>query len=597
MPRSTRKLAAPAGLVTVLLAGWCGTALAAEPGTGPQLASAATQAAMAANAPDHDDESDYVWNDAQVAPIALNGASATSASPNVTVSGGLVTITASGTYELTGTLSNGQIAVNSPDDGIVRLILNGATISNSTSSAIQVADAGEVMVVLEAGTTNRLSDASQYVYPDPAVDEPNAALFSTADLTITGTGTLNVQGNAFDGIASKDGLVIDSGTVVVNAVDDGIRGKNYVVVNGGTSTVTSRGDGIKSDEDTDATMGYVSITAGTVNVTSTGDGIDGATDVVVSGGTITVRSGGGAGATIGADASAKGLKAGVSAVIGGGQITLDSADDGVNTNAIVTIDGGTLTVASRDDAVKSNSDINISAGTVTVTRSNEGLESLRVTISGGTTNLTASDDAVNSVEEGVDEFANSQNAYTTISGGTVVVNSAIDGIDTNGVVNLTGGTVVISGPATGSPGEGAIDANGPVNFRGGVVMGAGSTSMAVLAVPPTNAQGWVAPRFSSMQGPNTIVHIVSNGQVLASYRSPKTFQEVVFSSNRITNGQTYQVYTGGSVSGTSVGGMYTSGSIAGAQQVATATAGQYSGGLVGWPGGGFPGGGTAFPMD
>jgi hypothetical protein len=342
----------------------------------------------------------------------------------------------------------------------------------------------------------------------------------------------------------------------------------------------------------------VSVTAGTVNITSGADGVQGETDVVISGGDLTVRSGGGAGATIGADASAKGLKAGVLAVIGDGRVSLDCADDGVNTNATFTMDGGTLTVASRDDGIKANNDVNISAGTLNVTRSYEAIESLRVTISGGTVTVTSTDDAINSVEEGLDEFANSPNAFTTISGGTVVVNAAIDGIDSNGAVTFSGGTVVVSGPPSGSPGEGAIDANGAVNFRGGVVLGAGSTSMAVMAVPPTSGQGWAAPRLPSAQGANTVVHLVSNGQVLVSYRSPKTFQEVVFSSNRVTNGQTYDVYTGGSVTGTTVGGMSTNGSISGATRVTTVTAGRYSGGLIGWPGGGFPpppGGGPTTP--
>ncbi len=56
-----------------------------------------------------------------------------------------------------------------------------------------------------------------------------------ADLTITGTGALTVDGNQDDGIASKDGLVILDGTITVDAVDDGIRGKDYLVVTGGTA--------------------------------------------------------------------------------------------------------------------------------------------------------------------------------------------------------------------------------------------------------------------------------------------------------------------------------------------------------------------------
>ena len=68
------------------------------------------------------------------------------------------------------------------------LILNGVDITSSTSSPLVITDADDAVVELADGTQNTLSDATTYVYPDAATDEPNAALFSTADLTITGTG-------------------------------------------------------------------------------------------------------------------------------------------------------------------------------------------------------------------------------------------------------------------------------------------------------------------------------------------------------------------------------------------------------------------------
>ncbi|MBF9128796.1 carbohydrate-binding domain-containing protein, partial [Plantactinospora sp. S1510] len=443
-------------------------------------------------------------NVAAIVPITLTGASATSSSSDVTIVGGAITITAPGEYEITGTLNDGYLKVDTPDPGVVRLILDNASLTNSTNSPLQVADAEAVVVELADGTSNRLSDATRYVYPDPDTDEPNAALFSKVDLTITGNGSLAVRGNANDGIASKDDLVIESGTIVVDAVDDGIRGKDALRVNGGNITVTAGGDGLKSD-DTEAPKGAVSITNGTVRVSA------------------------------------------------------------------------------GDDAIHGENTLDISAGTVTVTNSREALEALRVTISGGTVDVTASDDAINAVQEGIDEFAVAPNASIVVSGGTVLVNSSIDGFDSNGSVTFSGGISVVNGPISGSPGEGALDSNGPVYFNGGTVFAAGSTSMAVMSVPPTNRQGWAAPRFSANQTANSIVHLVSNGQVLVSYRAPKTFREMVFSSNRVTNGQTYEVYRGGSISGTILGGMSTSGSISGATRVMTVQAGTYSGGLVGWP--------------
>lgn len=441
----------------------------------------------------------------EAVPITLTGASATSPSGNVRISGGEVMITAPGAYEISGRLDDGYVKVDSPGAGGVSLILTGADISNSTNSPLQIAAADEVVIVLADGSRNRLADATRYVHPDPQADEPNAALFSKSDLIIRGNGSLTVQGNANDGITSKTNLVIESGTIVVNSVDDGIRGKDSLVITGGNITVTAQDDGLKSDR----------------------------------------------------QAAGKGR---------------------------IAISTGTVQVSAGDDAIRSENMLAISGGSVTVTESYEALESRQITISGGTVDVTARDDAINAVEEGVPEFAVAPNAFVNISGGTVLVNADIDGIDSNGTVNFSGGTVVINGPVSGSPGEGAIDANGAVNFRGGTVFGAASTSLAVLSVPPTDGQGWVAPRFTASQPAGTMVHLVSQGQVLVSYRAPKAFREVVFSADSVSNGQSYDVYTGGNVSGDLLGGMTTGGgSIAGATHVMTVTAGEYRGGMTGWP--------------
>ena len=197
--------------------------VAAEPvvlAAGPAAAQA-----LAANAPDHDDPADHVWSESAVAAVTLTGSGATSTSSAVSISGSTVTVTAAGTYRFTGSLSNGRIVVNSAGTGLVRLILNGVTIANSATAPLSVTAADEVMVVLADGTTNRLTDPATYT---TAVN-PSAALSSAADLTITGAGALTVTGNAADGIASDDGLVIDSGTITVTAKDDGVRGQDYVV--------------------------------------------------------------------------------------------------------------------------------------------------------------------------------------------------------------------------------------------------------------------------------------------------------------------------------------------------------------------------------
>lgn len=121
------------------------------------------------------------------------------------------------------------------------------------------------------GTENFLTSAASFA-DTTTENAANAALFSTADLTVGGTGSLWVTAPSLDGITAKDGLVINSGAITVTAADDGIRGKDHLVVAGGTITVTAGGDGLKSDQDAEADQGYSDIAGGNIGVTAAGDG-------------------------------------------------------------------------------------------------------------------------------------------------------------------------------------------------------------------------------------------------------------------------------------------------------------------------------------
>ena len=394
---------------------------AADPTSDPTTAStSATEAtsstdvasALAANLAYEVGEASYDASSAVV--ISLESDTASSDSSAVSVDGSTVTITASGTYVLSGTLTDGSVVVNSTDDGVVRLVLDGADIASSTTSPLQVTDAKSVVVVLADGSTNSLTDAATYVYPD-GVDEPNAALFSTADLTIAGTGALNVTGSSYDGITSKDGLVIAGGTITVDAADDGVRGKDYLVVLDGSLTVNAGGDGLKSDNEEDATAGYIAILGGAVTITAGDDGIVGQTDTLVGGGTVTV----------------------------------DAVDDGV----------------------KAETQVILGAGEVTVASSTEGIEAATITLAGAKVEVNASDDGINAASD------LSSDIWLLISAGSVVVNADGDGLDANGFFTMTGGDVVVNGPT--NDGNGALDVDGDFTVDGGTLLALGSAGMAV----------------------------------------------------------------------------------------------------------------------
>lgn len=205
----------------------------------------------------HEETGDYVWNASDVIPIKLNGTSITVGGAGATASGSVVTIGSAGTYSLSGSLTNGQVIVNTKDKAVVRLILDGVNIHSSVNAPVYVKKAENVVLILADNSTNVLTDAATYTYDVPADEEPSAAVFSKSNLTIYGNGSLDVTGNFGDGIVSKDGLIVKSGNITVKSADDAIRGKDYLVINDGKITIDAKADGLKSSNDGDAALGYV----------------------------------------------------------------------------------------------------------------------------------------------------------------------------------------------------------------------------------------------------------------------------------------------------------------------------------------------------
>lgn len=112
--------------------------------------------------------------------------------------GSVVTITSAGIYAVSGSLEDGRIIVNAPKEDVT-VSLNGADITCSYGSPLYIYKAGTATVHLAEGTENSLTDGSEYTFADEyssaADEEPNACLYSKADLVIEGAGTLTVTAN------------------------------------------------------------------------------------------------------------------------------------------------------------------------------------------------------------------------------------------------------------------------------------------------------------------------------------------------------------------------------------------------------------------
>ena len=507
-------------------------------------------------------------SNADTTTINLADDATTFTGDGVVVDGSIVTITAAGTYSISGVLNDGQIVVDTQDEETVTLILNGVDITYATSAPIYVSNAEKTVITLAAGTENVVTDGASYIFADAETDEPNAAVFSKDDLTINGTGSLIVNANYNNGIASKDDLKITGGMITVNAVNDGIKGRDSIAVLAGDITVNAGGDGLQANNDEDAEKGWISIEGGSVVVTAVLDGIQAETILTISDGNIIVVSGGGSGSTT-AD-SAKGLKAGVDVTIDGGTLVVDAADDAIHSNSSITINGGDIVVASADDAVHSEDTLVINGGNLTISQSYEGLESDIIIINDGVIHLVSSDDGINitSGDMGGGESV-AQGKYFEINGGTIVVDAGGDGLDSNGSGTLNGGVVLVNGPTEDR--NGALDVNGTLTINGGFLVAVGSAGMA-QSPGTASTQYSVLVTLPTTQPAGSMIHIQSEaGEEVLTFVSTKSFETAVFSSPALENGTTYLVYTGGSSTGTETDGLYVDGTYTPSTQVSSFT--------------------------
>lgn len=515
----------------------------------------------------HAESSDYTWNTSNAVSIELNGDSVDTNSKNVNYKKEIVEITEAGTYVLSGDLDDGQILVDTEDEETVQLVLNGVTINSEDSAPIYVKQAEKVVVILANNSVNTLEDADGYTNQDD--NEPNAALFSKADLSVYGESgsSLNVTANYKDAISSKDGLIIENIALSIDANDDGIDGKDYTIIKNSTVKIEAGGDGIKSDNEEDAERGYINIQNSNLDITAAGDSISATNDITIDGQTITLQAGGGSSNKVSEDTSTKGIKTEKDIIINSGIISISSADDSIHTNDSIEINGGTLELSSGDDGIHADTEITINDGNINITKSYEAIEAANITVNDGTIYMVSSDDGFN-VAGGNDSsstngrpgqggFAVLANSYLTINGGYIYLNANGDGLDSNGSVIMTGGLVIVNGPTNN--GNGAIDYNGTFKITGGTLIAAGSSGMAEA---PTDAstQYSMLVNFTSGQSAGTLINITdSQGNNVLTFAPAKTYQSIVLSSADLTEGETYTVSLGGSSTGTNTDGLYSNG--------------------------------------
>lgn len=278
-----------------------------------------------------------------------------------------VTITAEGTYILTGTLENGQVVIDADKTAKIQIVLDGVNINCNTSASIYIKQADKVFITLANGSENILSNKAEFV----AIDDNNidGVIFSKDDLTLNGEGKLTINANFGNAIVSKDDLVITGGEYILTSQNHALEGKDCVKIADGKFTITSGKDAIHAENSDDASLGYVYIEGGKFDITSGDDAIHAETEVLIANGEIDIKK------------SYEGIE-GQTIKILDGNINLIASDDGLNAssgssstdnerpqnpfetdeNTFIEISGGLLNINANGDGIDSNGNLIVTGG-------------------------------------------------------------------------------------------------------------------------------------------------------------------------------------------------------------------------------------------
>ena len=429
--------------------------------------------------------------------------------------GSIYTLTAAGTYTLSGSLT-GQIFVDAGEDDEVEIVLNGVTITYGSDSPIKVVSADKVEISAKKDTENVIKDTRTAKTVDSET-QGEGAISADCDLKLKGNGVLVVEAAYNNGVHTTKDLTVKNLSLKVTAVNNALKGKDSLTVESGTLVlISTKGDGIKT-EDTDLSSkgkqrGTVTIADGSVTIYAAGDAVQASYNFEMTGGSLTVYTGSYSSYTA-SDASTtsyKGVKAGNELKIADGTIKIYSYDDGLHADygttlengnkslGNITISGGSVTIGvyspakstamgrsmrggfggwsnqqsvSGSDAIHADNTLTISGGTINVDSAYEGLEATHILIQGGTTTVYATDDGVNAAKKA------SNSPTIVVSGGTLdvtVPSGDTDGIDSNGTYTQTGGVVITRGPGSASGGQGggawALDTDGGITLKGGTLI-------------------------------------------------------------------------------------------------------------------------------
>lgn len=458
---------------------------------------------------------------------------------------------------ITGT----EVMTASCDSELVTVESAGDTVTvTANDSAVGIA---KVTVNALEGFENTLSDselnnADLYGDTSDGGDGTNAAYAESAvikgkvsaNITLTGKGVLNLNCATKNAIklGTSGVLTVESLTLNIVSANHGISCDNIININAG-------GDGIQSAQD-------ITITDGSFDIT-TGTGYD---DESFNSDTDSRK---GIKASFSSDEDADTEDSTNSITVSGGRFVLNTADDSIHSDSYICITGGDFEIKTGDDGIHADTTLDVGQNdadnsliNINILTCYEGLEAGTVNIYSGNISVVSSDDGINAAG-GSDENqgpagggfnpgggrpgqggpggnpggnggsapgqGGSSDYTINIYGGEIFVNAEGDGLDSNGDLNLLGGSLVIWGMKAGGDNE-PLDCDGTLTIDGATVFGAGSSAMTTV---PKNSQGYITSRASAASGKT--VNILQNGETVFKIKVVKNINYIIYSSPDVTD--------------------------------------------------------------
>ncbi len=496
-----------------------------------------------------DNDLDGNWDTSDATVIELKDSESVITGSGAYVNNGSIYIANAGKYVLSGVLSDGNVVIDAQNSSKIWLLLKGVSINCNEDACIRVNQADKVFITLASDTENMLTSGE--TYSEAAISEgADGTIFSRDDLTINGSGTLIVQSSYKHGIAAHDDLVITGGKISITSIADAIHVNDSIRITNADISIAAQDDGIHSDTSfyiADGNIGisecyegieahFITIDGGDIEILCSDDGLN------ANGGSSNFGGPGGGfgghgsisenGFSGGGPGGGFGGPGGLSANGFGGHGSM--SENGFSGRE----PGGGFRGGPGGDfgGAPDGGQRGFPGGK---TEGDFGGAPYRG--QGGFPGDTDTSESDSEDEEP---------PYILINGGNLTIINETgrdsDGIDSNGDIIITGGTIRVSLTSNGN--NCAIDcgseSGGSITVSGGSIAACGSSSM-VEGFDESSGQCSILYNISEGVEAGTALSVKDrNGRVILSYEVPLSFSSANLSCPEMKLGETYTISIG-----------------------------------------------------